>query len=304
MQRTDDLTEQSLYSFIIKTALKTVAIFLIVLAMLISVLGVLFPKLYMNIYRDLGANIKAAAFAEIAADRLYSSHSENCTGSCEYMSLISTGIGLAERSGDDRYSLEKLYSLTDKYINSPCADKHSGRIDNMAIEEYGKSDVATLSMVYGYKSYLLGERTYAACKLGKAQEEYDNLKSVLSGNGNYSADYVNVILRYSEFLNSTSQISDYIDKKLFEGIVKYYDSVKAEVAEMGLGDTVELATKSSIQLRLVLLAEEMDKTERNLLNSGELDEEFKALISEDKFSEEEIAQTCKEYIETVNTISA
>lgn len=81
--------------FVARVALKTVLVFVVLFALLFSVGGGMFPRAYMDLYRSVGMYGKAAAYASLAASRLADSHPEDCSGGCEYMSVLSTGIGLA-----------------------------------------------------------------------------------------------------------------------------------------------------------------------------------------------------------------
>ena len=153
----DKKAEEGLGCFIARVSVLTVICAFVVLSLAAALIGCLFPKAYMDMYRGLGAYGKASDYA--AAALMRESHSAECEESaCAYMNLLESAVGIAVIAAEDgtEASYTRLYEFTDAYVSAPCRAKHSARVDATYIKEYGKN-LAVLSVLYGYDGYVAGE---------------------------------------------------------------------------------------------------------------------------------------------------
>ena len=80
----------SLRSLVIRTAVVSFFVFIAIFVLIVSLVGSLAPRVFMEMYRSMGAYGMATVYADAAADRM--DHSGDCTDDCEYIRLIADGV--------------------------------------------------------------------------------------------------------------------------------------------------------------------------------------------------------------------
>ena len=247
----DARAEESLGSFIARLAIKTLVCFFIIFSLAAAVLSCLFPKAYMNFYRSIGLYGKASMYATVASMMAEDSHFGDCNGSCEYSSLLVVGIDCSVLAGD----YERLYELTDKYLNSPCHEKRSAIVDAKYLEGMGNNYVA-LSVIYGYDDYVHGERIRAMLESGGeyASEAESDVNEALA---NPTTATLDMLIAYTDFG------ADGLDEERVKTVYQAYaeGAKNVGVTSDGKPDEKKIALKSSLLHRVSALAE-------NLCSSG------------------------------------
>lgn len=284
--------------FVARVALKTVLVFVVLFALLFSVGGGMFPRAYMDLYRSVGMYGKAAAYASLAASRLADSHPEDCAGGCEYMSVLSTGIGLASMDCRGRgQSALLLYEMTGEYMASPCASAHSTAMDALALDEYS-SDFITLSTVYGYADYVAGEHVRAACLTDNADAEGDAIAEALEDAIVTDSFLINVGTEYFGALVEDGRTSWFDAERYGSARVLYFKFV-ADAEALPAETTKDIAVKCSRLYRLVLLAETMADVERVIASDDGADADVRELAEEDVFGDAETGRVQKLYMDLI-----
>ena len=302
-------------SFVMRTALKTLVVFLVIFSLAATLVGCLFPKTYMNMYRSLGLYGKAAAYAAAAAERSRPTHGENCDGSCEYSSLLTDGISIAsisfEQDGSQAHA-ERLYEFTDAYLSVGCHEKRSERNDAMYLKVYGERGLANVSVLYGYDDYICGERFRTMLYLYSADGASELLERSLSADiSTANAEVLNMLSAYFNYTPSkdaqtvqwTLQYSYFYTAAKFARLRNIYFGYRGLAASIDAVTLAQKAQKASLLFRLWGLAADLDKVESNFaLNTANADaeDELAALIREDVFGDTETASVRDMYFETVN----
>lgn len=305
-------------SFILRTAARTLLVFLVIFSLAATLIGCLFPKTYMNIYRSLGLYGKASVYASAAAERARSSHADGCDGTCEYSSVLSDGISVssiaayADHRSSDRWA--RLGDLAGDYLAVSCHELRSARIDSTYLREYGVRGLATVSILYGYDDYVWGEyvgslrvtdfdkATALADKAATAEISADN------------AEVLNILLEYlvgnsrltgddpitPEFGIQCPHFFEAEGYALLTNIYFGYSELAESLSVETLGDA---AIKSSLLYRIMKLSEVMDGLEDNYTQNCEENGDggkLESLLREDKFNAAETERVRALYVGVVS----
>ncbi len=252
----DKKAEEGLGCFIARVSVLTVICAFVVLSLAAALIGCLFPKAYMDMYRGLGAYGKASDYA--AAALMRESHSAECEESaCAYMNLLESAVGIAVIAAEDgtEASYTRLYEFTDAYVSAPCRAKHSARVDATYIKEYGKN-LAVLSVLYGYDGYVAGERIRAMCAIGggKADEAEADVNEKLNAP---DGETLCMLVAYTaERRLDAEQLGK--TKTVFAAYKYASDSLDGIIEEAtGARKTELVATKANLLYRLMSLADNL-----------------------------------------------
>lgn len=155
----------SLRSLVIRTAVVSFFVFIAIFVLIVSLVGSLAPRVFMEMYRSMGAYGMATVYADAAADRM--DHSGDCTDDCEYIRLIADGVevsSVAFTENDSVSHAEYLYGFTRRYETANCHTTHSEVMDAYYADKYSSSP-EILCTIYGYDYYVFGQRVIAMCAL-------------------------------------------------------------------------------------------------------------------------------------------
>ena len=236
--------EESVGSFITRIAFITLFWFFVLIALAAAVIGCLFPKAYMNLYRAMGLYEKASHYAEVSAERV--GHDiENCDGRCEYSSYLVVGVDCASLANN----YQREYDLTKAYLSTPCHAKRSATIDAKYIEGLA-DEPSALSVIYGYDDHVHAQYVRSALALDKDNESSEFVTASMQ---NPNLGTVSMLIEY------TAVRSGGVDMSKAKNICVGFGELLSEtdVTTGGKTDIVKVATKGSGLYRLRLLAENL-----------------------------------------------
>lgn len=155
----------SLRSLVARTALISFFVFVAIFVLIVSLIGSIAPRVFMEMYRSMGAYGMAAVYADAAVGRM--THSGDCEGDCEYIRLVADGVEVSSVAFTEDNSVSHakyLYGFTRRYENADCHTVHSDVMDAYYAEKYSSSP-EILCTIYGYDYYVFGQRVTAMCAL-------------------------------------------------------------------------------------------------------------------------------------------
>lgn len=273
----EEKAEAGLGYFIARVSVLTLVCALVVLSLAAALIGCLFPKAYMDMYRGLGNYGKAADYAAAALAR--ESHSSECDEiACAYMNLLESATAIAVIAAEDETeaSYKRLYEFTDAYVSAPCRAKHSARVDATYIKEYG-NNLAMLSVLYGYDGYVAGERIRAMCALGgeKADEAKADVNAKLDAP---DGETLCMLISYTAANRLDAEEFDKT-KNVFAAYKFAADSLDDLIADAaGARKTELVATKANLLYRLSALADNLSADEYFAAAAKEIKREYTEFI--------------------------